>query len=198
MSKPNVIELRPNRAQRRRALRPPAAPTPVSEDPVHSAAAVTLADCAAPQAIDRELLNQALMLDWLGQRPVSFHRSYVDLTGSVVAAVWLSYAMDRMAGAERGALDEHGDFRFEMTAQECEQGTGITRAQQATCRRLLSQRGLLTEYRQRGRIAHYRIHVERLAQCLLHQAAPLAARLAQSRDEAQLDFGPGVGRTQSA
>ncbi len=72
MNSPNVVELRANRARRRRAQRLASAPLRMAP--------------AAPD-VDRALLNQAVMLNWLGQQPVSFHRSYVDVTGSVVAAL---------------------------------------------------------------------------------------------------------------
>ena len=42
-------------------------------------------------------LTQAVLLDWLGQQPIAFHRVYVDISGSVTAAVWLSMVLAHMA-----------------------------------------------------------------------------------------------------
>lgn len=173
MKSPNVvIKLHANRAQRRRALRKPEASTHIA------AKAPTSPEADAP--IDRALLEQAVMLNWLGQQPVSFHRSYVDVTGNVVAALWLSYAMDKMTQASTGILDSNGDLVFAMTGKECEQDTGITLSQQVTCRRLLIKQGLLTEEGSPGRTVRYRIRVDRLVQRLLLAAKPMAVALSQS------------------
>ena len=168
----NVIELRGNRTERRRA-RHAASIVPRESAP-------SLAPPPAP--VDRALLNQAVMLNWLGQQPVAFNRSYVDITGGVVSALWLSHVMDKMAARRAGAIDPNGDYVFEMTGRECEQDTGITRGQQGTCRRQLSALGLLTEESRQGKVARYRLHVNRLMQCLIRQAGPLAAILAQSAE----------------
>lgn len=167
----NVIELRSNRSERRRARHSTVVPFKSTS---------TSTSTPSPAPIDRTLLNQAVMLKWLGQQPVAFHRSYVDITGSVVAALWLSHMMDRLASGSAGAIDPSGDYLFEMTGRECEQDTGITRAQQSTCRRQLIGLGLLTVESHQGRVVRYRIHVDRLVQRLIQQAGPLAALLAQS------------------
>ncbi len=133
--------------------------------------------------MDRSTLNQAVMLNWLGQQPVSFHRSYVDITGSVVAALWLSNAMDKMVVAGTGSVDPDDNYTFVMTGQQCEQDTGITRSQQSTCRRLLIQQGLLSEDSQKGKVVRYCIYLDRLAQRLLQQAGPLAAALDTSASD---------------
>ena len=44
-------------------------------------------------------LAQATLLNWLGQSPITFHRIYVDITGSVVSGLWLSYALNKAARA---------------------------------------------------------------------------------------------------
>lgn len=162
MKSPNVVELRANRTERRRALHPPRS---------HST--------SEPVVMDRAFLNQAMMLDFFGQPPLSIPRSYVDITGSVVAALWLSHALDKQASA----TDSGGDHVFVMTGKDCERDTGITRAQQVTCRRVLLDRGLLSEESQQGKVGRYRIHMDRLAQCLMRQAAPLAEALRRSASD---------------
>ena len=63
----------------------PSFPSPVEE----GVDALRLADSS---------LTQAILLDWLGQQPIAFHRIYVDISGSVTAAVWLSLVLSRMSG----------------------------------------------------------------------------------------------------
>ncbi len=82
--------------------------------------------------------------------------------------------------AAQGAVEPHGDYVFAMTGKDCEQDTGITRAQQTTCRRLLIEQGLLSEDGQKGKVVRYRVHVDRLVQRLLQHAGPLALSLSQS------------------
>ena len=101
-------------------------------------------------------LGQAALLEWLGQSPIAFHRVYVDLTGGVLPALWLSSAMDRVAKANASSFEVNGDYVFAMSAQECETATGITRAQQATCRKQLVEMGLISEQAEQAedRILH--------------------------------------------
>ena len=90
-------------------------------------------------------LGQAALLEWLGQSPIAFHRVYVDLTGGVLPALWLSHAMDRVSRANAASFEPNGDFVFAMSAHECELATGITRAQQTSCRKQLVELGLLSQ-----------------------------------------------------
>ena len=122
-------------------------------------------------------LGQAALLEWLGQSPIAFHRVYVDLTGGVLPALWLSSAMDRVAKANASSFEVNGDYVFAMSAQECETATGITRAQQATCRKQLVEMGLISEQAEQRKTIVYRLHLDRIARSLLSQAAPLAEYL---------------------
>lgn len=162
----NVIQLHTNRAERRRIRNRRGVPGV----PALSATAPIDWSVEVPP-VDRELLKQAVLLNLLGQPPVTFHRSYVDITGGVVSALWLSHAMDKTVASPNGG------HVLEMTARKCEEETGITRAQQATCRRQLIALGLLSEEDRRGNVRRYRIHADRLAQCLMRQAQPLATLL---------------------
>ncbi|RMX08229.1 hypothetical protein D8I35_03725 [Corticibacter populi] len=112
---------------------------------------------------------QSMLLDWFGQVPITIHRPFVDITGSVLAALWLSHALNRPV-----ALDStSAEVVIEMTAAECELATGITRAQQQTCRRILADKGIAIEERS-GRSIRYRIYTQRILELLQIQARPLA------------------------
>lgn len=133
----------------------------------------------APSNLHRlpNVLGQAAMLEWLGQTPISFHRAYVELTGGVVPALWLSHAMSRVTSARAHEFEPDGDFVFSMTAIECEAATGISRAQQLTCRRALAAAGLLSERSVKRQPTVFRLHLDAIARKLLAQSAPLAETL---------------------
>lgn len=117
-------------------------------------------------------IQSAMMLEWLGQAPITIHRAFVDLTGNVLAALWLSYALERAPGK-----DETGSVLIEMTSAECQKATGITRAQQQTCRKSLVDLGILAEEGEKGRALHYRINTQRLMDLLVQQVQPLTDAL---------------------
>lgn len=114
-------------------------------------------------------LLQSMLLDWFGQAPITIHRPFVDITGSVLAALWLSHALNRPVAAGSTSAE----VVIEMTAAECEAATGITRAQQQTCRRILAEKGIAIEERA-GRSIRYRIYTQRILALLQRQAMPLA------------------------
>jgi hypothetical protein len=140
-----------------------------------------------PQPISAE---QALMLDVLGRPPVMFQRAYVGVTGSINAALWLSYAMSRRmqvpAAANNGAVQQGTEAGtasqrwFGLSAEECEEDTGLTRYQQAGARKELRQLGILEE--RRGATVQVCINTRQLGQ-LLHE---------QSRK----DWGTGITNVQ--
>lgn len=122
-------------------------------------------------------LGQAALLEWLGQSPIAFHRVYVDLTGGVLPALWLSHAMDRVSRANAASFEPNGDFVFAMSAHECELATGITRAQQTSCRKQLVELGLLSQQAIQRKTTVYRLHLDRIARSLLANSASLAEQL---------------------
>ena len=125
------------------------------------------------------LLGQAAMLQWLGQPPIAFQRAYVDIAGGVLPALWLSSAMNRVARASASDFESNGDYVFAMSAAACEAETGISRAQQVSCRRQLIRQGLLSEQAMQRKTTVYRLHLNQIARQLLEQAGPLAERLHQ-------------------
>jgi hypothetical protein len=120
--------------------------------------------------------TQATLLNWLGQPPISFHRVYVNIAGNVVAGLWLSHALAKAGKATKYEFDGD-DFIFSMSARECEEITGITRAQQAACRRNLSESGLLSEEGGQRRTSKYRLHMAEVARRMVRESEPLAAML---------------------
>lgn len=123
-------------------------------------------------------IQSAMMLEWLGQAPITIHRAFIDLTGNVLAALWLSYALERSPGQE-----ESGSVLIEMTSAECQKDTGITRAQQQTCRKTLADLGILTEESNKGRALQYRINTQRLMDLLVKQVQPLTEALSLSNQQ---------------
>jgi len=83
-----------------------------------------------------------LLLDLLGQAPIVFHRCYVDITGSVTAALWLSHAVYHIT---EHAAEEDGWFSKSQSAWE--QETGLSRREQETARKLLVGLHILKERR---------------------------------------------------
>lgn len=166
----NQVSILKNRQQRRRKI----ARTHTAFTPQEPAQAQASQVRRLPN-----FLGQAALLEWLGQSPIAFHRVYVDIAGGVLPALWLSSAMSRVARAHASAFEDNGDFVFAMSAADCEMETGITRAQQAGCRRHLIGRGLLSEQAEQRKTIVYRLHLDRIARGLLQQAGPLAQQLEQ-------------------
>lgn len=138
--------------------------TPVN----YSASAMGLQDGARAQ-----VLAQATLLNWLGQAPISFHRIYVDITGNVVAGLWLSHALARAAQAQQSEFDGD-DYVFQMSARDCEVVTGITRGQQVNCRKVLADLGLLSEDGGKRKTPTYRLHMAEVAIRMARESAGLA------------------------
>lgn len=90
---------------------------------------------------------QAAILELFGSAPVAFHRPLVELTGSVTAALWLSNALDLVRVDPSNRSDS-----FEMSKEECERHTGLTRREQETARLKLRELGIISEQRTRSRI----------------------------------------------
>lgn len=128
---------------------------------------------------EHDYLKSAVLLDSLGQEPITINRAFVDLTGNVLSALWLTYALQRQRCTE---TEEY--IEVLMSASECTKDTGITRAQQQTCRKSLIALGLLNEQTGgQGKIIRFRISTRRLIELLAQQAMPLARAL-QRADKA--------------
>ncbi len=125
----------------------------------------------------------AMLLEWVGQAPVTIHRAFIDLTGNVLCALWLTYALEKANAWEHGA-SKNGMVAIDMTSAECERDTGISRAQQQTCRKVLVQMEILSEVGGQGRAIQYTLDTHRLLDLLMRQAQPLADALRVSRSDA--------------
>ena len=76
--------------------------------------------------------------------PIMFHRCYVALTGSVTAALLLSYAS---YATEEIADQNDGEGWFTKSAAQWQCETGLTRTELETARRKLKAQGLWEERR---------------------------------------------------
>ena len=132
---------------------------------------------------DDGLQEEARFLHWFGQETIAFNRGYVEITGNVVTALWLSYVLERMPQQVRAGRASLTDERysFTMTGSECEEATGITRAQQASSRRHLVELGLLEVAATRGKVVTYVVHLDRLRERMNEHSQPLLAALRQAR-----------------
>lgn len=187
---PKVTPLKRNRQERRQRL--------VEADPPVVSLSRNAANeqPAQPSANLHRLpnaLGQAALLEWLGQAPIAFHRAYVDIAGGVLPALWLSCAMTRVARANAREFESNGDYVFAMSSSECERETGISRGQQAGCRKHLIAQGLMSEQAEQRKATCYRLHLDRIARRLLLQVGPLAQSL-QLAEGADV---PGVAQSRA-
>ena len=109
----------------------------------------------------RITLEQALMFDAF-EEPLMLHRAYVDVGGSIMAGLWLSYAEQ----IERQMLEEdpHSQGWFTLSREEWYRITGLTAPEQATARRRLRALGVIEE-RRRGMpaVLEHRIDHDKLS-----------------------------------
>lgn len=88
-------------------------------------------------------LPPALLLEVFDE-PILFHRCYVTLTGSIAAALVLSYASYATEQLPHGDQEEGW---FTKTFVEWQRDTGLTRTELETARRKLKAQGLWHERR---------------------------------------------------
>ena len=130
-----------------------------------------------PQAFEAdhaEWIEPALLLEILGQAPIVFHRVFVDITGSVTAALWLSYALYALDAA--GVPD--GGW-FDKSQHDWQRDTGLTRREQESARRRLRALALIEERRGMNRPLAYRVDCARLLALIDARAEPLRAAMGQ-------------------
>lgn len=135
-------------------------------------------------------LSQAVLLDWLGSQPVAFHRHYVDISGSVTAAVWLSLVLSLLDGRGKDQVNEQGVFSFRLSSKACEAQTGLTDAEQRKAHRQLTNGGVLKVVRVKSvnQGLSFELDMNVLTQRLLAHSEGMAALI--QRNEAftpQLD-----------
>lgn len=86
-------------------------------------------------------INPALLLD-IFDEPIVFHRAYVPIAGSALAALFLSYAV-----YSTDRLPHEAEGWFKKTGDEWLQETGMTRFEQQAARRVLREKDILIERR---------------------------------------------------
>lgn len=113
----------------------------------------------------RRTITPALLLD-IFDEPIVFQRAYVGLTGSAVAALFLSYAVYT---SERLPAEAEGWFK--KTGEEWKAETGLTRFEQQTARKILRDLGVLIE-RKYGLPAelYFKVRVDHVLELLSAQA----------------------------
>jgi hypothetical protein len=90
-----------------------------------------------------ESLPPELLLEVFAE-PIMFHRCYVTLTGSVTAALVLSYAS---YATEEIAEETNSEGWFVKTVAQWQRDTGLTRTELESARRKLKTQGLWEERR---------------------------------------------------
>lgn len=159
----------------------PALPSASKKESVANSDAVALANSS---------LTQAVLLDWLGQQPIAFHRIYVDITGSVTAAVWLSFALSRIANLAEGsvAVDASGIYQFTLARTHCQAETGLIDSEQRKAHQQLVKAGVMTVNYPKKEETHpnatpspeFKLDLRRLTTLLLARSEGLAEMVRQT------------------
>lgn len=110
---------------------------------------------------DVQALSPSLLLELFGQTPIAFHPIYVDVTGSLTAALWLAYAAYHVA---ESGTDPEG--WFQKSQEEWALETRLTRREQESARARLRELGLLQERRGLNQPLSYRLVTARLVELL--------------------------------
>jgi hypothetical protein len=117
----------------------------------------------------------------VSQPPIAFHRTFVDITHSALAALLLSAYLEQ----QENALSPDG--WFEVNAAELEYRTGLSRREQITARKTLLDKQMIQERKCAfpARL-EMRIDFDRVSYEIL-----LAARKRTQRSAAPASFSPG-------
>ena len=119
-----------------RAL-PPVARTISMNDDLHKPAS------AASFALNPERgIDPGLLLELFGQAPIVFNGIYVDIAGSVTAALWLAYAIYHVCERESAP----GNW-FSKSQADWQRETGLSRREQESARKQLRLLGIVEEQR---------------------------------------------------
>lgn len=118
-----------------------------------------------------EAIEQGDLAMLLVSPPVAYQRIFVDLTGSVTAALLLSACMQEHE--VRTAVDGW----YSASAEQIERATGLSRKEQSTARRVLREQGLMHE-RRVGYPAEFQVRIDydAITRCLLSVGAKNRAR----------------------
>ena len=103
-------------------------------------------------------IDPALLLEIHGQSPIVFHRIYVDVTGDILAALWLSYAVYYVTEG----ITVSRDGWWSRSQPQWAADTGMSRREQERARRCLRRLALIEERRQPNAPMRFRLDFERL------------------------------------
>ncbi len=123
-----------------------------------------------PTGDDGRRIDPGLLLELFGQTPIVFNRIYLDITGSVTAALWLAYAVYHVCERQR----RPGDW-FVRSQAEWFRETGLTRREQENARKRLRFLGILVEERRPNAPLAYRMDIQRLYALMDHHARQINA-----------------------
>ena len=98
-----------------------------------------------------------MLLELFGQAPIVFNRIYVDIAGSVTAALWLAYAVYHVCERESAP----GNW-FRKSQHDWLRETGLSRREQESARKQLRLLGVLEEQRHPNTPLAYRIVLSQL------------------------------------
>jgi hypothetical protein len=110
-----------------------------------------------PMVAPAQRIDPGLLLELFGQSPITFNRIYIDITGSVPAALWLAYAIYHVCERETAPSNWFSKSQERWTLE-----TGLSRREQENARNRLRILGILEEERSPNSPLAYRIAITRL------------------------------------
>ena len=129
-------------------------------------------------ALDPERgIDPGLLLELFGQAPIVFNRIYVDIAGSVTAALWLAYAVYHVCERESAP----GNW-FRKSQHDWLRETGLSRREQECARKQLRILGVLEEQRHPNTPLAYRIMLSQLYALMESHSQKIRAEYLASRN----------------
>lgn len=122
------------------------------------------------------------IVDLLG-RPIAYHRIYRTITGSTVAAVFISQLTywQRIVDNGGGGIDGW----IYKTIAECEKETGLSRSEQSTARKVLGDKKIIREKKSgMPRKLYYCVNWQVLEELLQQYHLSVGSRIHECKDQA--------------
>jgi hypothetical protein len=110
-----------------------------------------------PTVDPAQRIDPGLLLELFGQSPIIFNRIYIDITGSVPAALWLAYAIYHVCERQTAPSNWFSKSQERWTLE-----TGLSRREQENARHRLRILGVLEEQRSPNEPLAYRLAIPRL------------------------------------
>lgn len=152
---------------------------------VHRAHTSALPGRPDPSSQPDDIDRQAVVLNWLGQQEVVFHRIYVDIVGGVLPALWLSHVLSHLLVSLQTSRDavDGAEYVFAIDTRLCQAATGLTSAEQLRCIASTAELGLVVPDHARSPQT-CRLRLQRLADLMIEHSAPLASALRDAAGDA--------------